>query len=80
MATATSWITRRPHPDGKEACIRNTNIHVWGLVEWRQRGLSDVEILRAVQGLTQEDLNAAWVYYADHPAEIEAAIRHHAEA
>lgn len=80
MATATSWITKRPHTDGEEACIRDTNINVWGLVEWRRRGLADSEILRAIQGLAQEDLDAAWAYYAEHAAEIDQAIRLNAEA
>ena len=30
MTTTTTWITRRPHPDGIEACIRDTNINVRG--------------------------------------------------
>jgi hypothetical protein len=31
MTTTLSRITRRPHPDGMEACVRDTNINVWGL-------------------------------------------------
>jgi uncharacterized protein (DUF433 family) len=80
MATAISKITRRPHPDGSEACIRDTNIHVWGLVEWRKHGLSGDEILQAVQGLTQEDLDAAWEFYDANQKEIDEAIRLNAEA
>ena len=59
MATTTSWITPRPHPDGVEACIRDTNINVWGLVERRRAGMSDDDIVADVQGLTREDLQAA---------------------
>jgi uncharacterized protein (DUF433 family) len=80
MATTTSWITRRPHPDGVEACVRDTNINVWGLVEWRRLGRSDEEILASVQGLTREDLASAWDYYEQHPEEVEAFIRRNAEA
>lgn len=80
MPTMTSWITRRPHPHGIEACIRDTNINVWGLVEWQRLGLSDDEILAAVQGLTREDLAAAWDYHIEHPEEIERFIRLNAEA
>jgi uncharacterized protein (DUF433 family) len=76
----TTRIIQRPHPDGAEACIRDTNINVWGLVEWRRLGLSDDEIIAAVQGLTSEDLEAAWSYYAEHPREIDEAIRRNAEA
>jgi type III restriction enzyme len=82
MATETtgSWITRRPHPEGTEACIRDTNINVWGLVAWRRQGLSDAEILSTIQGLPPADLEAAWVYYQEHPAEIEDFIRRNEES
>jgi len=82
MATGTarrSWITWRPHPDGYEACVRDTNINVWGLVAWRRQGLADAAILETVQGLTPEDLETAWDYYAAHPEEIDAAIRRNEE-
>ena len=80
MATATSWITRRPHHDGIEACIRDTNINVWGIVERRRRGWSDQRILESIVGLTAEDLEAAWEYTAAHDEEISKAIRLNAEA
>jgi uncharacterized protein (DUF433 family) len=80
MATATSWISRKRHPDGAEACIRDTNISVWALVKRRRLGLSDAEILSDVQGLTGEDLQAAWAYYQAHPEEIDRTIRLNAEA
>jgi uncharacterized protein (DUF433 family) len=80
MKTVASWITRRPHPDGVEACIRDTNINVWGLVEWRRLGRSDEEIAASIQGLTPEDLTAAWDYYDHHPEEIEKLIDRNAEA
>jgi uncharacterized protein (DUF433 family) len=80
MTTATTWITRRPHPDGVEACIRDTNINVRGLVEWRHLGRSDSEIVASIQGLMPEDLAMAWEYYEQHPEEIEEFIRRNAEA
>jgi uncharacterized protein (DUF433 family) len=80
MPTTISRITRRSHPDGIEACIRDTNINVWSLVLRRQLGWSDERILKSVQGLTQDDLDAAWEYAARHPAEIEAFIRRNEEA
>lgn len=80
MPAATSYITRRPHPDGAEACVRDTNVSVWGLVQWRKLGLPDEEILERVAGLTREDLLAAWDYYARHPEEIDQAIRRNDEA
>ncbi len=79
MVTETNRITRRPHPGGIEACIRDTNINVWGLVEWRRLGRSDAEIVESIPGLTFDDLGAAWEYAAQHPDEIESFIRRNAE-
>ena len=79
-STKASGITRRSHPDGIEACVRDTNVNVWSLVQRRQLGLSDARILESVQGMTPADLEAAWAYYADHPSEIEDAIRRNTEA
>ncbi|HJZ93073.1 MAG TPA: DUF433 domain-containing protein [Gemmataceae bacterium] len=78
--TETSRITRRPHPDGIEACIRDTNVNVWGLVEWRRLGRSDSEILHSIPGLTPADLAAAWQYYETHRDEIDGFIRRNSEA
>lgn len=80
MATTATWITRRRHRDGLEACIRDTNINVWGLVARRRQGLSDARILASIQGLTPADLEAAWSYYAEHSREIEEAIDRNAVA
>jgi uncharacterized protein (DUF433 family) len=84
MATDTSqkksWIQKTPSICGGDACIRNTRITVHGLVHCRQLGLSDQRILAPIQGLTPEDLAAAWDYYASHPAEIDEAIRLNEEA
>jgi uncharacterized protein (DUF433 family) len=79
MLTETGRITRRPHPDGIEACVRDTNVNVWGLVEWRQLGRSDAEILRSIPGLTAEDLAAAREYCENHREEIDGFIRRNAE-
>jgi uncharacterized protein (DUF433 family) len=80
MDTATSWISKTPGVCGGDACIRTTRHTVAGLVEWKQLGLTDARILEHHPDLTQADLEAAWAYYADHPAEIERAIRENAEA
>ena len=83
MATDTtqkSWVQNTPNVCGGDACIRNTRIAVHGLVHYRQLGFSDQRILEMIQGLTPEDLVAAWVYYGSHAAEIEEAIRLNEEA
>lgn len=75
-----SWVQKTPGVCGGDACIRNTRITVHGLIRYRQLGLSDEQILEAIQGLTPNDLIAASEYYAAYPAEIEEAIRLNEEA
>jgi uncharacterized protein (DUF433 family) len=43
-------------------------------VNSQRLGLPDERILDSIQGLTAEDLRAAWAYYADHKAEIDDDI------
>ena len=74
MPTAASWISKRPDRCGGDACVRDTRITVWGLVRYRQLGLSDAEILATVRGLLQADLDAAWEYAAANADEIDEAI------
>jgi uncharacterized protein (DUF433 family) len=80
MTTITSWISKKADRCGGDACIRDTRITVWGLVEWRRLGQSDEQIMEGIPRLTQADLDAAWDYYASHGEEIEEAIRLNAEA
>ncbi len=77
MATETtkkSWVQKTPGVCGGRACIRKTRITVWGLVNSRRLGLPDEQILENIVGLTPEDLQAAWDYYREHPAEIDEDI------
>jgi uncharacterized protein (DUF433 family) len=80
MTRTTSWVSKKPDRCGGDACVRDTRITVWGLVEWRRLGLTDAQIRESIQGLTQADLDAAWEYYASHSDEIDTAIRLNAEA
>ena len=75
MTTTASWISKKADRCGGDACIRDSRITVWGLVSYRRLGLTDAEILGAVQGLTPADLEAAWDYAAANPEEIDQAIR-----
>ena len=75
-----SWIQKTPDVCGGDACIRDTRITVWGLVEWKQLGLTEPEIISRIQGLTAADLEAAWEYYEKNREEIEQAIRENEEA
>src|SRR5437763_15322515 len=73
---AASWIQKTPGVIGGDACIRNTRIAVWMLVEAKRLGFSDAELQkRHVIPLTQGDLDTAWKYAAAHREEIEQAIR-----
>lgn len=76
----STWIRKTPGVCGGDACIRNTRIPVWLLVEWRRLGLDDQEILTQYPGLAAEDLAGAWEYVRGHREEIEEAIRENDEA
>ncbi len=73
-------IEKTPGVCGGAACIRSTRISVYGLVEYRQLGMSDAAILEAYPSLTSEDLVNAWEYARLRPEEIEQAIRENNEA
>jgi uncharacterized protein (DUF433 family) len=82
MGTETfnkSWVQKTPNVCGGRACIRKTRITVWGLVNSRQLGATDDQILQNIVGLTPDDLLAAWDYYRDHRAEIDQDIRENEE-
>jgi uncharacterized protein (DUF433 family) len=76
---AASWIQKTANVCGGDACIRNTRITVWGLVNYRRLGMPDAEILAAVVGLTPADLMAAWDYYEHNREEIDRNIRENEE-
>lgn len=81
MSTITDRITKTPGVCGGNACLRGTRITVWGLVQRRRFGLSDLAISESIQGgVPAADLEAAWEYAAAHPDEIEEAIRLNTEA
>ena len=75
----TSWVQKTPDVCGGRACIRNTRITVWGLVQGRRLGFTEAQQLDNIRGLTPTDLQAAWDYYASHQAEIEHDIRQNEE-
>jgi len=75
LKTTGSRVQKTAGVCGGRACIRNTRITVWGLVNSRRLGLADEQILHNIVGLTPEDLHAAWDYYRKHPTEIDEDIR-----
>lgn len=75
-----SWVQKTPGVCGGEPCIRSTRITVSGLVNARQLGATDEQLIENIIGLTTEDLRVAWDYYEKHAAEIDEAIRLNEEA
>jgi uncharacterized protein (DUF433 family) len=72
----SSWtgISKKPGVVGGDACITDTRIPIWDLVEYRRMGASDRKILEAYPQLTATNLYHAWVYADAFPDEINAAI------
>ena len=65
---------------GGSARIAGTRIPVWQLIEARDMGASEAQLLLDYPGLRAEDLVNAWSYYRDHREEIEIEIRENEEA
>jgi uncharacterized protein (DUF433 family) len=73
-------IRSTPDVMGGDACIRNTRIPVWTLVDYKRQGLTDSELLAAFPSLNASDLAAAWDYYAARAEEVDAQKRRHEDA
>ncbi|NJL35316.1 MAG: DUF433 domain-containing protein [Leptolyngbyaceae cyanobacterium RM2_2_4] len=72
-----SWrgITKTPDVCGGDACIAGTRIPLWVLVQARNLGISEAELLYDYPTLSATDLANAWVYAHANPEEIETAIQ-----
>ncbi len=69
-------IRKTPGVIGGDACIGSRRIAVWMLVEARNAGISDEQLLTDYDPpLSRAELDAAWRYAAAHPEEIAQAIR-----
>lgn len=68
-------IESNPLVCGGESCIVRTRIPVWLLVQARNLGMSEADILRSYPTLRAEDLANAWGYYRAHRGEIDNEIR-----
>jgi uncharacterized protein (DUF433 family) len=71
-------IDKTPNVCGGSACIVNTRIPVWILVEARQLGITEADLLQDYPHISAADLVNAWAYAAAFPEEIETAIRENA--
>jgi uncharacterized protein (DUF433 family) len=57
-----------------------TRISVWVLVNARNLGISEAQLLKDYPTLSATDLTNAWVYASIYSEEIETAIRENEEA
>jgi uncharacterized protein (DUF433 family) len=67
-------IERVSGVSGGDPVIAGTRIPVWLLVQERQMGFSDTQLLYDYPSLRAEDLANAWAYYTHHKEEIERQI------
>ena len=74
LNSQTTGISHTPGVCGGRACIRNTRIPFWAIVEAKQLGATDIELLQSFQGLTAEDITNAMRYYREHKEEIDTDI------
>ena len=76
-----SWIQKTPTICGGDACIRDTRIPVWSVIQAHQLGASADDLLSYfVTPLSPDDVQAAFTYYKDHVEEIDDEIRLNQEA
>jgi uncharacterized protein (DUF433 family) len=75
MGDAYPGIDSIPSVCGGEPCIVRTRIPVWVLVNARELGTSEANLLRCYPTLRAEDLANAWAYFRSHRQEIELQIR-----
>ncbi len=80
LMPVASWVEKVPEVCGGEARIRRTRIPVWLLVEARQGGVSESQLLEGYPSLSAADLVAAWAYYAANRPEIQEAIARQQQA
>jgi len=80
IGDAFPGIEAIPDVCGGTPCISRTRIPVWVLVQARDQGVSEADLLRAYPSLRAEDLANAWAYARSHQTEIAEQIRANEEA
>ena len=75
LGTVWTGVEKTPGICGGNARIVNTRITVWGLVNAKQLGYSDSDLLQSYPQLTAIDLVNAWNYAKAYPDEISVAIQ-----
>lgn len=74
LSGVTPGIVSTPGICGGDPRIAGTRIPVWVLVQFRNLGTSEADILRAYPTLRAEDLTNAWTYYRSHKSAIDEQI------
>jgi uncharacterized protein (DUF433 family) len=80
LGDAFPGIESNPGVSGGEPCVVHTRIPVWVLVQARQLGISEADLLRSYPSLHAEDLVNAWAYYRAYRQEIEQQIQENESA
>jgi uncharacterized protein (DUF433 family) len=76
ISSAANLIRKTPGVLGGAARIRDVRIAVWMLVQDKELGFTEDQIIANYAPLlTKDDLNAAWQYYKDNSEEIKREIR-----
>jgi uncharacterized protein (DUF433 family) len=74
LGEAFPGIESTPGVCGGEPCVVRTRIPVWVLVQAKDLGTSEAELLRSYPMLRAEDLANVWAYARAHREEIEQQI------
>ncbi len=74
IGNAFPGIDSTPQICGGEPRIVRTRIPIWVLVQFRNLGASEADLLQSYPTLRAEDLTNAWAYYRAHKREIEKQI------
>ena len=80
LGDAFPGIESIPGVCGGAPCIVRTRIPVWVLVQAKQLGTGEADLLRCYPTLRAEDLAHAWAYFRTHRDELEQQIRENEEA
>ncbi|AFY91510.1 DUF433 domain-containing protein [Chamaesiphon minutus] len=75
LGSIRTGVEKTPGICGGNARIVNTRITVWGLVNAKEIGYSDGDLLQSYPQLNAIDLVNAWNYAKAHPDEIVLAIQ-----
>lgn len=80
ISNIETGIEKTPGVCGGDARIANTRIPVWVIVQARNLGSSEGDLLQDYPTLTANDLVNAWAYAVAHSDEIEWAIQENEKA